>query len=114
MDVNEFKVQAAIVAFNKLFKNSFFSICDFDHIAKTLNIHPDGKIYPSLRALHCVRYMDMDNALRRALPGMCLRALNMEPIAEIVIRRPILDVAAIETALPVEKKGFLARIFNHG
>jgi len=58
-------------------RESHFSICTVDKLAKTLGVncemHPD---YTFLNALHCVHYSEMSGDLKSRLPNMIMAVLS--------------------------------------
>ena len=58
-------------------RESHFSICTVDKLAKTLGVncemHPD---YKYLNTLHCVHYSEMSTDLRSRLPEMIMAVLS--------------------------------------
>lgn len=54
-------------ALRKMFKDGHFSICTIDKCLKLSNTIADKKIYESMSALHCVKYSDMSEDLRKWL-----------------------------------------------
>lgn len=49
----------------KLFDDSAFSICQLDTLIDLARIRVDQRVYDSLRALHCLKWNEMDVELRR-------------------------------------------------
>ena len=48
----------------KMFKGSYFSICDVDKCLKITGSIPDQRDYDTLSALHCVNWSEMSRDLR--------------------------------------------------
>ena len=72
----ETQVMVAQTALNKMFRSPFFSICEIDSIARMMGIHPERDSYNQLRALHCVHWNEMPEALRRQVPLLVHQALG--------------------------------------
>uniref|UniRef100_UPI003F7D8DC1 hypothetical protein n=1 Tax=Xanthomonas sp. 0924 TaxID=2835534 RepID=UPI003F7D8DC1 len=66
----------AQTALNRMFRSPFFSICEIDHVARMLEIHPERHAYNQLRALHCVHWNEMPEALRQQIPALVQQALG--------------------------------------
>lgn len=75
--LTEFQKLAAIAALTKALTGSYFSISDFDAIAKLLGVTVGGPDYQALRTLHCVNYGDMGADLARQVRDKCCELLQL-------------------------------------
>lgn len=66
----------AETALRDMVRHGFFSICVIDDILKMTSTIPDGDSYRMLRALHCMKFMDMPPKLLTELPGLLRAVLN--------------------------------------
>ncbi len=76
--MKEYQIEIVNLALDKLLnRESHFSICAVDSLAKTLGVncklHPD---YKFLNALHCVHYSEMSSDLKGKLPEMIMSVLS--------------------------------------
>ena len=54
----------------------YFSICDFDHICKVLNVIPPRGHRDRLALVHCIYYRDMDADVREEVARLVYESLN--------------------------------------
>lgn len=76
--MDEFKKEALRLRLDKLLnQDSFFTVCAVDSLAKMIGVnakaHPD---YQQLRALHCVDYSEMSDAMKAELPAKIMKCLT--------------------------------------
>lgn len=68
---------SVLTALNKMMSGEHFSICTVDEAAKTPGTMPAGAAYKILRPLHCVKWVDMPEELRAAVPKLIERCLRV-------------------------------------
>lgn len=76
--MEEFKKEALRLKLDKILnRDSFFQVCAVDSLAKMIGVnakaHPD---YQQLRALHCVDYSEMSDAMKAELPTKIMNCLT--------------------------------------
>lgn len=79
LDLEETRIQAAVVAMNKMLRSSYFDICTVDAVAKMLQVQPRKMSHDILRTLHCVHYNEMTRELRDKIPVLIADALGDPP-----------------------------------
>jgi hypothetical protein len=79
-DITDFQAQAATVALVKMFKGSYFSICELDELAKLIGVTLGGPDYKALSILHCVNWADMPDPFRIQVRDKCVELLGLPPI----------------------------------
>jgi hypothetical protein len=80
------------IAINKMFSESHFSICDLEDVGNIMGVNPkQHPNYRLLRALHCVKFRDMDKVVLDNL---------QEKVAECL--RPSFSPGAMAKALMME------------
>lgn len=69
---NQFDVGLCRMALDKMFRSSFFSICEVRECATLLKLSTTdtGHTLNRLHMIHCVHWADMDPGLRELIPGM--------------------------------------------
>ena len=83
---DEEKLITCEAIFNKMFKNTFFSICDVDRVINILNIEffmesnlYEGFLYP----LHCKYFKDMDDSTIEKLKEICYKLIDKHELPEV-------------------------------
>jgi hypothetical protein len=79
-NLNSFQAESAAIALKKLLYGNHFSICDFDKLAKLLEVEVGGKDYEALQAIHCVHWADMPEHYRQAVRDTVVRLLGVPPV----------------------------------
>lgn len=78
--LTEFKRRALVEGTVKLLQsNSHFSICDFDTLTELAGVNVPKQVQLSLRALHCVKYADMDKETLKMLIECVMEVLRQNP-----------------------------------
>lgn len=95
-----FERMALQTALKNLFDAGHFSICTIDNMLKVTRTVPNGRVYQSLRLLHCVDYKDMPPELLRELPNM---------VAEI-FKGPLLEAPGMN--LVFDERANRPRVIN--
>lgn len=69
---NSFDVHLCKMALDKMFRSSFFSICEVRECVKLLKLSQSYTTHTMerLHMIHCVHWSDMDPGLRELIPGM--------------------------------------------
>lgn len=106
--MDDFKRETVAVALRELFEQGFFSICDFNKIAKLIGVHVDEETQKHLDALHCVHYSKMRPGFRRELAERVVKALDCDGIPEV--RVTATGVEVVERP----RLGFVRRILTGG
>lgn len=78
--MNLFDQAVLETALTKLFSGRYFDICQVDKIGELLGVNPgQHPNYTRLRALHCVDYRDMPNAVLEQLQQKVVECLQPRP-----------------------------------
>jgi hypothetical protein len=75
------KLESSIIstALNKMRNDGWFSICTIDNILQITKGIPDKKSHDLLRAIHCVKFVDMPQDVRDALPELIIKCIGNPP-----------------------------------
>lgn len=106
--MNDFQKEAAVIALKKLFSRSFFSITDFDSLAKLVGSTPSYETRKTFRAIHCVDYSEMSTGFRQELYRKVIEALSIQDLPEIRITE-----TGIEVVEPKQSSTF-SRLLGRG
>ena len=93
--ITQIQVEIIRTALANMYAQGFFSICVVDNILKVTGGVPDGKLYDTLRLLHCVNFRDMPKNVRLELPRLIQLVVESPPMG-------LPRVLECETALRLE------------
>ncbi len=100
----EHKQEIAITALNNMMRKPFFSICAVHDAGTILGIPVNGEAYETLKALHCVDFAHMSNAVRQAIPQLIAEVFNRPDIFQFQLpsQRNILEPVSKSTVVDVQ------------
>lgn len=104
-DMKNLQNMAAATALNKMMRDSHFSICTIDNVAKMMGVKPTGESYRILSSIHCVDFCDMPRELRQAIPQLVADVLG-DPTFQFQVQpkpEPVVEPAT-------ESRGILQRL----
>lgn len=78
--MDEFGQLAVKRQVNDMFNGSSFSICDFDNVAKLMNLSVNQRIRDQLRAYHCVDWASMSDREKELIQEKVVEALRGDNI----------------------------------
>ena len=78
-DIERLSIQAAL---KKMIDCQYFDITTIDQVLKVTKTVPNGRLYDTMRLLHCIHYRDMDPELLEQLP-MMLAEIFKGPLLEL-------------------------------
>ena len=108
--MNPHDVMIARAALQKMFRSSFFSICEVRAACTVLRVPDSGPDFERLRALHCMKWGEMTPELRHHVVELVKRVVGQEPFDPIEDARPqatVIDVSAL--AAPATHRGLIGK-----